>query len=141
MPNDDRDEQLKQVLSLYHLPPKSEIEADRDFVWNLLKAGCPPKYILSASENILLHNHPPDAYSDLARRIAPHWVRHIVMKEDLAARGKKKEYIEYSQYCTCSECGEEACAGGTYFDLETPFCPQCGIELYGETEIRHEYED
>ena len=88
----------------------------------------------------MLNDHPADSYSDIARRIAPHWIRHIVMKEDLMVRGKKKEYIVDYEYCTCSVCGERACCGSAYYDLETPYCPQCGNELCGDTELRHEYE-
>lgn len=44
---------------------------------------------------------------------------------------KKKDGV-YSEWCTCSVCGQTATAGACYFDNETPFCPWCGADMREE---------
>ena len=34
-----------------------------------------------------------------------------------------------NEVCHCSECGETACAGNCFWDLETPYCPWCGAKM------------
>ena len=137
-----KQEMLDQVYHIYQFPPKTEIEADRNFVWKLLQAGCHPYYILAATESLSETAHTNDVYSDTDREKAPHWIRHVVMKEYVVnPRWKRKEYKEDYQYCTCSECDEVATGGECFGDNETPYCPWCGAELCGTTEVRHEYED
>ena len=57
-------EMLEMVYRLYNLPPKTERDAKRDFVWNLLQAGCDPYYILQASENMIESDCLDESYSE-----------------------------------------------------------------------------
>lgn len=56
------DIQQKLVYKIFDYPPKTQKDGDRDFVWNLLCAGCPPYYILEAFERMCRNYHPDDAY-------------------------------------------------------------------------------
>ena len=60
----DEKEQIELIYSIYDLPPKTQKEADRNFVWALLKSGCPPFYILAATERMTEGQFPDDAYEE-----------------------------------------------------------------------------
>ena len=66
---------------------------------------------------------------DVCSGTEPHWIRHLCHDFD-----SDHDY----EYCTCSECAEKACSGGSFFDLETPYCPWCGKMLSGKTVIENE---
>ena len=57
------EQQQKELLyAIYDLPPKTQKEADRDFIWALLKTGCPIRNILAATEYLAVRDHPDDSY-------------------------------------------------------------------------------
>lgn len=56
------EEQLQLLYRIYDFPPKTQKDADRDFVWALLRTGCPVHHILAATEYIFVRDHPDDSY-------------------------------------------------------------------------------
>lgn len=58
----NEEEQLQFVYQIFDLPPKTQIDGDRNFVWHLLQAGCPPYYILKAYQELLISDFPDDSY-------------------------------------------------------------------------------
>ena len=60
----DENEQLQFVYQIFDLPPKTQKEADRNFVWQLLQAGCKPYYILKAYQELFTRDFPDDAYDE-----------------------------------------------------------------------------
>ena len=57
-------EQRALLYQIFDFPPKYQKEADRNFVWQLLRAGCPVYFILAAFEELCIRNHPDDAYEE-----------------------------------------------------------------------------
>ena len=57
-------EQRAFLYEIFDFPPKGQKEADRNFVWQLVRAGCPAYYILAAFEELCLRDHPDDAYEE-----------------------------------------------------------------------------
>ena len=58
------EEQRKLLYRIFDLPPKTQKEADRNFVWWLLQVGCPVYYILAAMEELFCRDHPDDSYEE-----------------------------------------------------------------------------